>query len=132
MEQESIPANPAQSGRLGDESELQPALARIVDDPGLEATPVELLGQIIAHLTHVIVRVAALGPVGRLIPGPLVHSDHVVTDRDRSDGPRHAGCKEPSFPFSEPMDRDSVRLATRPSGCGLFEYVLETRVSHVH
>lgn len=111
MEQESIPSDPAHSGRLGDESELQPAFARIVNDPALESESVKPLQEIDTHFQHMIVRVTALGAISRLIPDPLIHCGHVMTDDDGGDRLWHRGCKEAPLPVGKALDGDCAHLA---------------------
>jgi hypothetical protein len=129
MEQESVPADLAQPGRLGDESELQAALSRVVDEPALEPSPLEPRFEIETHLERVIVRIAALMSLSRLMPSPLFHRENVMADDDRCCGLGHKGAKESSLSFSKIPDRNGSELAAGPPGPHAIEHGCETPVA---
>jgi hypothetical protein len=104
MEQKGIPANPAQSGRLRDKSELQPALAGIANDPAWESIPIEPLLEIDTNLKRVIVCVTTFISLSRLIPRILLHCGNMMTHNNCGSSQRHKGCKEPLLPFSEMLN----------------------------
>ncbi|MFL7791113.1 MAG: hypothetical protein AB8I69_03155 [Anaerolineae bacterium] len=91
MEQEGIPANPAQSGCLCDEPKLKATLSGIINDPVLESVSIEPLLEIDADLKCVIVRITTFNPVSWLMPSPLFRCDHVMANDDCGGSPRHKG-----------------------------------------
>jgi hypothetical protein len=131
MEQEGIPANPAQSGCLRDKSELQPTLSGIVNDLALKSVPIELFSKISAYLKHVIICITTLRSTSRLTPNPLFRCDHVMANSDCSGSLWHKGRKKLPLPFSETLNRNSAKVTTRPRRSGLVKNIIKVNLFHI-
>jgi hypothetical protein len=125
MEQKGVPANPAQPGRLSDESKLQPTFSWIADDPVLKSAPLEPRFEVEAHLQRAVIRSAALVTIDRLIPSPLLHRQDVMADGDCGGSLRHKSGKESPLSFGEAPDGNSPQLAAGPNRPGPIEDALK-------